>query len=82
MNAFDEALALRDDSRKVMAGLESKYAEVSGVKALKVRHNNILGYFIEVTAAKRQAVDGTASFRAVPASPDDGERGALHKRLS
>ena len=50
-SSFDEALALRDDSRKVMAGLEAKYAEASGVKALKVRHNNILGYFIEVTAA-------------------------------
>ena len=49
--ALDEALTLRDDSRKVMASLEAKYAETSGVKTLKVRHNNILGYFIEVTAA-------------------------------
>ncbi len=49
--ALDEAKALRDDSRKVMASLETKYAQTSGVKSLKVRHNNILGYFIEVTAA-------------------------------
>ncbi|MGI9425599.1 MAG: DNA mismatch repair protein MutS, partial [Hyphomicrobiaceae bacterium] len=48
---LDDARALRDDSRKVMAGLEAKYAETSTVKSLKVRHNNILGYFIEVTAA-------------------------------
>ncbi len=48
---LDDALSLRDDSRNVMASLEAKYAEASGVKTLKVRHNNILGYFIEVTAA-------------------------------
>ncbi len=46
---LDEAVALRDDSRNVMAALEARYIEETGVKALKVRHNNILGYFIEVT---------------------------------
>ena len=51
MGGLDEAKALRDDSRKVMAALEGQYAETSGVKSLKIRHNNILGYFIEVTAA-------------------------------
>lgn len=49
--ALDEALALRDDSRRVMAELETRYVALSGVKTLKVRHNNILGYFIEVTQA-------------------------------
>ena len=47
--SLDEALALRDDSRRVMAALEARYIELTGVKTLKVRHNNILGYFIEVT---------------------------------
>ena len=47
--ALDEAIALRDDSRRVMAELEGRYVELTGVKTLKVRHNNILGYFIEVT---------------------------------
>ena len=32
-----------------MAGLEAQYVERTGVKSLKVRHNNILGFFIEVT---------------------------------
>jgi DNA mismatch repair protein MutS len=49
--ALDEARALRDDSRRVMAELEARYVALSGVKTLKVRHNNILGYFIEVTQA-------------------------------
>ncbi|MEO1321159.1 MAG: DNA mismatch repair protein MutS, partial [Pseudomonadota bacterium] len=50
-SALDEARALRDDSRAVIAGLETKYAELTGIKTLKVRHNNIVGYFIEATAA-------------------------------
>jgi DNA mismatch repair protein MutS len=47
--ALDAALALRDDSRGVLARLEAKYVDDSGIKTLKVRHNNILGYFVEVT---------------------------------
>lgn len=47
--SLDEALALRDGGRRVMADLEARYIEETGVKTLKVRHNNILGYFIEVT---------------------------------
>ena len=46
---LDEARRLSADSRQVMAGLETRYIELTGVKTLKVRHNNILGYFIEVT---------------------------------
>ena len=49
--SLDEALALRDDSRRVMAELEARYVALSGIKTLKVRHNNILGYFIEVGQA-------------------------------
>ena len=51
---LDAARALRDDSRQVMAALEAKYVADTGVKSLKVRHNNILGYFIEVTAQNAQ----------------------------
>jgi len=46
---LDEARRLKEDGRGVMAGLEARYVERTGVKSLKVRHNNILGYFIEVT---------------------------------
>ncbi|MGE3335571.1 MAG: DNA mismatch repair protein MutS [Rhodospirillaceae bacterium] len=45
--ALDELLALRDESRKLIAGLQARYVELSGVSALKIRHNNILGYYIE-----------------------------------
>jgi DNA mismatch repair protein MutS len=47
---LDEARALRDESRRVIAALQVKYAETTGVRALKIRHNNVLGYFVDVTA--------------------------------
>jgi len=47
---LDENRRLRDESRKVIAGLQNKYADISGVKSLKIKHNNVLGYFVEVTA--------------------------------
>ena len=46
---LDQARALRDDSRRVVAALEARLASESGV-ALKVRHNAVLGYFVECTA--------------------------------
>jgi DNA mismatch repair protein MutS len=49
-SALDETRALRDESRRVVAALQARYADETGIRALKVRHNNVLGYFIEVTA--------------------------------
>ncbi|HVZ53124.1 MAG TPA: DNA mismatch repair protein MutS [Pseudolabrys sp.] len=48
--ALDETRALRDESRRVIAALQARYADESGVRGLKIRHNNVLGYFVEVTA--------------------------------
>jgi DNA mismatch repair protein MutS len=48
--ALDESRALRDESRKVVAQLQARYADEAGVRALKIKHNNVLGYFVEVTA--------------------------------
>ena len=47
--------SLRDGSRQVIAGLQTRYADATGIKSLKVRHNNVLGYFVEVTASQRRA---------------------------
>ena len=47
---LDEVRALRDQSRRVIAGLQLQYAEETGIRSLKIKHNNVLGYFIEVTA--------------------------------
>ena len=47
---LDELRALRDESRRIIAEMQMQYVEETGVKSLKIRHNNVLGYFIEVTA--------------------------------
>ncbi|WP_350225192.1 DNA mismatch repair protein MutS [Agrobacterium sp. lyk4-40-TYG-31] len=47
---LDEVRALRDQSRRVIAGLQLQYSEETGIKSLKIKHNNVLGYFIEVSA--------------------------------
>ena len=53
-DGFDEELdayrKLRDDGRSVIAGLQADYAKICDVNALKIKHNNVLGYFIETTA--------------------------------
>ena len=49
--ALDEARELRDDTRKVVAGLQARYAEAADVRQLKIKHNNFLGFFIEVPPA-------------------------------
>ena len=48
--ALDETRELRDASRLVVAAMQARYAEETSVKGLKIRHNNVLGYFVEVTA--------------------------------
>jgi len=50
---LDEARALQGDSRQVLAALEARLQNESGV-ALRVRHNAVLGYFLEATAAKAE----------------------------
>ena len=47
---LDETRGLRDESRRVVAALQARYSEETGIRGLKIRHNNVLGYFVEVTA--------------------------------
>ncbi len=47
---LDEMRALRDESRRVIAALQARYADETTLRALKIKHNNVLGYFVEVTA--------------------------------
>jgi len=50
---LDEARALHGDSRRVVAALEARLQDESGVP-LKVRHNAVLGYFLETSAARAE----------------------------
>ncbi len=47
---LDEARQLRDEGRGVIARMQADYARQTGIQSLKIRHNNVLGYFIETTA--------------------------------
>ncbi|MCB1652123.1 MAG: DNA mismatch repair protein MutS [Alphaproteobacteria bacterium] len=53
---LDELKTLRDESRKLIAGLQAKYQKSTGVDALKIKFNNVLGYFIEVPPKKADAL--------------------------
>jgi DNA mismatch repair protein MutS len=54
---LDEQRTLRDDSRKTVAALEARYRTASGVSSLKIRHNNMIGYHIEVSATHADKLD-------------------------
>ncbi|MEX0645012.1 MAG: DNA mismatch repair protein MutS, partial [Parvularculaceae bacterium] len=53
---LDEVRLLRDESRRVIAGLEADYRAETGLKALKIRHNNVLGYFVETPPSAGDAL--------------------------
>ena len=55
-SSLDEIRELSTQSRRVIAGLQTSYADETGVKNLKIKHNNMLGYFIEVTALNSEAL--------------------------
>jgi DNA mismatch repair protein MutS len=55
---LDELRTLRDDSRRHIAALQKRYADETGVATLRIKHNNVLGYFLEANqnhAARLQA---------------------------
>jgi DNA mismatch repair protein MutS len=43
---LDDTRALRDESRRVIAALQARYAEETGARTLRIKHNNFLGYII------------------------------------
>ncbi|WP_051017934.1 DNA mismatch repair protein MutS [Nitratireductor indicus] len=61
---LDEMRALRDQSRRVIAEMERALAEETGIRSLKIRHNNVLGYYIEVTANNAEVMTGSDEAKA------------------
>jgi len=59
---FDELRSLRDESRRLIAGLQDNYVRAAGIQNLKIKHNNVLGYFIEVSARHAETM---------PTGPED-----------
>ncbi|MFD2172983.1 DNA mismatch repair protein MutS [Rhodobacter lacus] len=47
---LDETRSLRDEGRGVIARMQAEFIEETGIASLKIKHNNVLGYFIETTS--------------------------------
>jgi len=54
---LDELVRLRDEGRRLIANLEARYRKEAGADGLKIKHNNVLGYFIEVTIKHAEKLD-------------------------
>ena len=54
--ALDDLRVLAGDGRRAIAALEARYREQTGIAALKIRHNGVLGYHVEVAARHADAL--------------------------
>lgn len=54
--ALDELRRLGSDGRRAIALLEARYRDETGIAALKIRHNAVLGYHVEVPAKHGDAL--------------------------
>jgi len=54
--ALDELRSVSGDARRAIAAMEARYREETGIATLKIRHNGVLGYFIEVSARHADAL--------------------------
>jgi len=83
--ALDELRAMASHSRRAIAALEAKYRDDTGVAALKIRHNGVLGYFIEVPvrhADRLMAPDSGFTHRQTMAGAMRFNAVALHEEAS
>ncbi|WP_201290962.1 DNA mismatch repair protein MutS [Croceibacterium salegens] len=55
-HALDELRQVSGNARRAIAALEAKYRDETGIAALKIRHNGVLGYFIEVPSRHADAL--------------------------
>lgn len=46
---LDSLKMLKDESRRLIANLQSEYQKQTSIDTLKIKFNNVLGYFIEVS---------------------------------
>jgi DNA mismatch repair protein MutS len=56
MPELDEMIYLTQDTQTLLAQMEAKEKEISGIASLKIRYNNVFGYYIEVTHTHRDKV--------------------------
>ncbi|MGH6879740.1 MAG: DNA mismatch repair protein MutS [Hypericibacter sp.] len=59
---LDELRTLRDHSRRLILDLETRYRNETATPSLKIRHNNVLGYFVETTATHADKIKDNSLF--------------------
>jgi DNA mismatch repair protein MutS len=59
---LDELRGLKEDSRSLIVALETRLKSETGISALKIRHNNVIGYYIEITPQHAEKLKGDARF--------------------
>lgn len=92
---LDEIKLLKNDSHKMIVELQNKYAEATGISNLKIKYNNVIGYFIEVQSKfapemlenkdfiHRQSVLNATRFTTVELTELENKiRGAADKALA
>ena len=92
---LDAVKELKEDSHKLILELQNKYAEAVNIPNLKIKYNNVIGYFIEVQSKfatemlenkdfiHRQSVLNAARFTTVELTElENGIRGAAEKSLA
>ncbi len=57
-DVLDELILLRDEGRRTIAALQARYIDQTGIAGLKIKHNNVIGYHIEVSAAHADKMMG------------------------
>ncbi|MBK8209662.1 MAG: DNA mismatch repair protein MutS [Rhodospirillales bacterium] len=62
---LDDLRRLRDEGRKLVAELEAHYVQDTGIATLKIRHNNLLGYYVEVPAKHAEKLSAGAGSRFI-----------------
>jgi DNA mismatch repair protein MutS len=94
--ALDDLRVLATESRRLIAGLQARYVSETGIDSLKIKHNNVIGYHIEVPAKRadplmdkagpyihRQTMANAVRFTTVALSDlEDRQRGAADKALA
>ena len=60
--ALDELRSLSADGRRAVAALEARYRDETGVAGLKIRHNNLIGYHVEVAAKQADPLMASGQF--------------------
>ena len=56
-DGLDELRSLRDESRRLVLELEARYRGETGIASLKIRHNNVLGYYVEIDGDPSREAD-------------------------